>query len=197
MGIFGKKSKPSKAGTYTFQWPAASGLGQGPYGLEAERQEEYLVYTSKRRKSEGVAQEDAATMAAASTLLQQIGIGDDLLLTAGPVDLRSLDTAPGNEFSAQAAVTDRHTVLWWSNRRGYQDEYLLLPHQNLKPKVEGGFGFHFVWIEGGAGGFPATSNVRRMSSPGFALSPHFSQDGHGNRRGASVQSTLQHVRGDS
>ena len=197
MGIFGNKSKPSKAGSYSFQWPVASGLGQGPYGLEAERQQDYLVYTSKRRKSEAIPQEDAVAMASASTLLQQIGIAADLLLIAGPVDLRSLDTAQGNEFSAQAAVTDRHTVLWWSNRRGYQDEYLLLPHQNLMPKAEGGFGFHFIWIEGGAGDIPPSPSLRRISSPGFALTPHFSKDGHGNRRGASVQSTLQHVRGDS
>jgi len=197
VGIFGNKAKPSRSGTFHFEWPASSGLGRGPYAEEADRQEAYLVYSSRRRRHEGVMPEDTAAMDAAQSILQRCGIGDELLLISGPVDLRALNDPPGSEFAGQGAVTDRTTVLWWQGRRGHQDEFVLLPHQNLQPKVDGGYGYHFVWLEGAAGDFPPPTSFRPLRAPGFAITPHFSRDGHGNRRGASVQATLRHVRGDS
>lgn len=192
MGLFGKKAKPSKSGSYSFAWPASSGLGPGFHA-------EYLTYSSDRRRREGIPPEDAHAMAEAREVLDRIGLQDELLLIVGDVDLRALDAPEGSDFRGVGAVTDRSTVFWWRGRRGFADEYVILPHQNLQPAVPGGFGYHFVWTQGGANDFPpvgAVDMLRPLSSPGFAVSPHFSADGQANRRGASVQETLFHVRGD-
>lgn len=192
MGIFGNKAKPSKAGNYSFAWPQSAGLGPGFH-------KEYLVYTTERRLSEPIPSEDIQSIAASKQVLDQVGLGSELLLATGPIDLRALDEPAGSEFAASGVITDRSTVFWWQGRRGYADEYVVLPHQNLQPASPSGFGYHFVWTQGGANDLPpvAPDMLRRIDHPGFAVTPHFSKDGHENRRGASVQATLKFVRGDT
>ena len=185
-------------GAYTTAWPDSSGLGRGQYSEEAEQQAAYLIYSSSRRRNEGVASEDAASMSAAQSLLQSIGVSDQLLLIAGPVDLRPLNEPSGSEFAGQVAITDRTCAVWWQGRRGCVDEYVLLPHQNLQSKVTTGLGSDFFWSAGAVGDFPPPSPLRQIyGGHGLAVRPHLSSDGHANRRGLSVVATLQYVRGDA
>lgn len=197
MGIFGNKARPTKPGAYKMAWPDSSGLGRGPYPEEAEQQAAYLIYSSIRRRHEGVAPEDAASMSVAQSLLLDMGVFDQSLLIAGPVDLRPLDERPGSEFAGQAAITDRTLAVWWQGRRGCVDEFVLLPHQNLQPKAQNGLGFYFFWSAAAAGDFPPPSPLRQIyGGLGLSVTSHFSSDGHANRRGRSVLATLQYVRGD-
>jgi len=197
VGFFSKNnSKPTKSGSYSFAWPAASGLGQKPYSEEAQAQKDYLVYSSTRRVTEGWESEDLVDMNDAVAVFVQMKLKEGFTVVTGPVDLRALEESPGSEFSGRAAITERSTILWWQGRKGYADQYAILPHQNLQPKIENSFGYHFIWSEGALGDFPMDWTLQRQGPLGFAITPHFSSDGHANRRGASIQATLQHVRGD-
>lgn len=196
MGIFGKGAKPSKPGTYNFSWPATSGLGVRSYSDEQDAREKYLTYSSVRRRDEGYAPEDLQSVEEALTMFAHIGLGEATLLVSGPVDLRALEEPLGSEYKATCAITDRSTFLWWRGRKGYEDEFFVLHHQELQPRVPESLGFHFIWSQGTAGDYFLPRALRQTGPVGFAITPHFSADGHANRRGASAQATLQYIRGD-
>jgi hypothetical protein len=196
MGLFRSNHvKPSKPGTYQFAWPVASGLGMGLYPEESEARTNYLIYSSERRVKEGWASEDVNALNETISILSPLNYDIGFPVVTGPVDLHLLNEVGGSEFSGQALITDRATIIWWVGHKGHLGQYAILRHPDLKPKVEDAFGYHFWWRDGGLGILPVPG-VEIYSSLGFSVKPHFSNDGHANRRGASVQATLQRIRGD-
>lgn len=209
MGLFSRKGAPTPAGSYKTLWPRESGLGVGPYALEAQQQEEYLVYTTARCAASGVAAEDMDVMQAANTLLYQLAAGtpvDEVPLIQGPVDVQWKLPWTGQEFAAEALITDQRTLIWWDKIKGVnpgpvpppgssRSALVIFNHISLVPRGDQKALTPYAWIDGFLVGFPvATPPLVRMFTPGLlTIGVHFAQDGHANRRSMSVAETLREV----
>jgi hypothetical protein len=198
MGLFGRKNAPTKAGSYKTGWPKSSGLGVGPYSAESERQEAYLLYTSARRRTEAIPQEDVAIMSEAANLLTRMAGGDpvnEIPLIAGEVDVRGPYDSPDLAFRANAMVTDRRLLLWWQGVRDRRDEMFVFNHVDMVPRDDPAFGVPYAWVSGIATPFPIQipPKARQFTMTGLVISVHFSSDAQGNRRTESVVRTLREV----
>ena len=198
MGLFSRKGQPSKPGSYKAAWPPESGLGIAPYPLEAEAQEAYLLYTSERRASEPVPAIDREMMRDAEELIRKLTGGDppnERPLVQGPVDVQWFAPWQSEEFQAQALVTDRRFIVWWSRMRGLEGSLIVLDHVGMVPRTDTSFRYPFQWIAGYRTDFPLASmpRVSRFQPAAATVDVHLSSDGHANRRAMSVHKTLLHL----
>ncbi|MCF8537179.1 MAG: hypothetical protein K9G75_04615 [Candidatus Nanopelagicales bacterium] len=199
MGLFSRKGAPSKAGSYSTSWPAESGLGRGPYSVEAEQQEAYLIYTPERRARENVPAEDMAVMTRANTLLFEMSAGtpvNEVPLIQGPVDVEWSNPALGDqEFAAQMLITDRRVLLWWEKMRAMSGSLVILDHLSMVPRSETRRLTPYMWTSGIIADYPISTppQARQFERAMFTVGVHFSNDGHSNRRSRSVQATLNEL----
>jgi len=199
MGLFSRKSAPSKAGNYQAAWPAESGLGRKPYSDEADAQEDYLIYTPDRRKAENVPAEDMAVMSAANTMLYELAAGapvNEVPLIQGPVDVQWVNPDVfGPEFAAEMLITDRRVILWWEKMRGLPGSLVIIDHLGMIPRSEKIRLNPYIWVGGILIDYPVRipPNARQFERAMFTVGVHFSSDGHANRRSMSVQATLNEL----
>ena len=198
MGLFGKKESVSKPGSYKAAWPKESGLGVGPYSLEAEAQEEYLLYTSERRRQEAVPVEDMPVMQAANSLLYEMAAGtpvNELPLIQGPIDINWISASVPMPFPAEMLITDRRVLVWWPAARGRDGLLLILHHTDMMPRADTRVSMPFNWRGGMRIKYPFGNPPMGGQMPliGITFGVHFSRDEHANRRSMSVQKTLLHL----
>ena len=198
MGLFSRKGQPSKPGSYKAAWPPESGLGMGPYPLEAEAQEAYLLYTSERRASEPVPAIDRDMMRDSEDLIRKLAGGDppnEHPLIQGPMDVQWYAPWHSEEYEAQALITDRRLIVWWRTMRGMQGSLMILDHVGMVPREDTSFRNPFQWVGGFRTDFPLQSmpRVSQFQPAAVAMGVHFSSDGHANRRSMSVHKTLLHL----
>lgn len=198
MGLFSRKGRPSKPGTYKTAWPRESGLGVGPYQLEADRQESYLLYTSARRAEEPVPLEDMPVMQSANSLLYELAAGtpvNELPLIQGPIDVNWMSASMPGEFPAEVLVTDRRVLIWWPPTRGIDGQLVVLHHFDLIPRSDPRVSQPWQWAGGMRILYPIKDQVMgaQMPAVGVTLRVHFSSDGHANRRSMSVHKTLLYL----
>lgn len=199
MGFFSRKGAPSKPGSYKTLWPEESGLGSGPYQLEADSQKQYLLYTSARRANEPVPMEDMSVMQNANSLLFELAAGtpvNELPLIQGPMDVQWMAASSMPEmFAAEVLITDRRVLVWWPNMRGIDGQLVVLHHFELIPRSDPRFDYPYVWSSGIRIQYPIHRQVMAAQMPkvGVIIKVHFSSDGHANRRSMSVSETLFHL----
>lgn len=199
MGLFsGKKNHASKPGSYQVSWPKESGLGQGPYQFEAEAQDTYLVYTSRRRATEPVPLEDMPVMHSANSLLYEMAAGtpvNELPLVQGPIDINWISASVPVPIAGHMLITDRRVIVWYPPMRGTDGQLLMLHHFDLIPRSDIGVSMPFRWGGGMRVSYPFGTPLMAAQMPliGITFGVHFSSDGHANRRSMSVQATLMHL----
>jgi hypothetical protein len=198
MGLFSKKNQASKAGPYEVAWPSESGLGINTYSIEAEARDQYLIYTTERRKRENVPLEDMPAMQAANSLLYEMSAGtpvNEMPLIQGPIDINWISASVSVPFPAEMLITDRRVLMWWSPASGREGQLLILHHFDMIPRTEVRASMPFNWSSGirakyPLGNPPMTGQMPRI---GVTVGVHFSKDAHANRRSMSIQSTLLHL----
>jgi len=198
VGIFGKKSQPTRPGSYKSDWPNESGLGVRSYQEEQDAQERYLIYTSERRKFEPVAAEDMETMDAAMSLLYRMSGGtplNEVPLIQGPVDIQWVSPGQTTLYVAEALVTDRRFIMWWAAAPGRRSQLVVLDHLLLTPRNEPFASVPYQWHNALVTDYPVQVPATSKSyvSPAVIIGVHFSSDGHSNRRSMSVQATLNEL----
>jgi hypothetical protein len=198
MGLFSRKGAPTKPGSYKTAWPRESGLGIGPYPLEADAQEAYLLYTSQRRESEPVPEVDREMMRDAEALICTLAGGDppnERPLIQGPMDVQWFAPTQSEEYEAQVLITDRRLIVWWRTMRGMQGNLIVLDHVGMVPRADTSFRHPFQWIAGYRTDFPLSSmpRVTQFQPAAATIGAHFSSAGHANRRAMSVHKTLLHL----
>jgi hypothetical protein len=198
VGLFSKKDQTIKPGSFQVAWPKESGLGVGPYSLEAEAQERYLIYTADRRSQESVPVEDMPVMQAANSLLFEMAAGtpvNELPLIQGPIDINWISASVPMPFPAEMLITDRRVLVWWASDRDRDGLLLILHHFEMIPREDVRVSMPFDWSGGIRIKYPIgnTPMGGQMPRIGVTFGVHFSKDEHGNRRSMSVYSTLLHL----
>lgn len=198
MGLFSGKKQTTKAGSYRAAWPKESGLGVGPYSLEAEAQDAYLLYTSDRRRREPVPLEDMPVMQAANGLLYEMAAGtpvNELPLIQGPIDINWISASVPVPFPAEMLITDRRVLIWYPSARGRDGQLLILHHFDMIPRTDVRVSMPFNWLGGMRVKYPFGNPPMGGQMPriGITFGVHFSGDEHANRRSMSVHKTLLHL----
>lgn len=198
MGLFSRKGRSTKPGTYKAAWPPESGLGLGPYPLEADAQEAYLLYTSQRRAAEPVPEVDRDMMWDAEVLIRTLAGGDppnERPLIQGPMDVQWFAPSASDEHEAQVLITDRRLIMWWRTMRGISGSLIVLDHVGMVPRADTSFRHPFQWIAGYRTDFPLSSvpRISQVQPVAATIGAHFSSAGHANRRAMSVHKTLLHL----
>jgi hypothetical protein len=198
MGLFGNKNQVTRAGTYKSEWPNESGLGTKPYSVEQDDQERYLIYTSERRKNEPVAAEDMKVMDAAMSLLYRMAGGtpvNEVPLIQGQVDVQWVRPSPTTPHVAEALLTDRRFIMWWSAGEGRRATLVVLDHLVMRPMSERSSRLPFEWENALVTDYPVQvpADIRAYANPSVFVSVHFGADGHANRRSRSVVASLEEL----
>ena len=198
MGIFGKKPQPTRPGSYKSEWPKESGLGVRSHQEEQDAQERYLIYTSERRRFEPVAAEDMETMDAAMSLLYRMSGGtpvNEVPLIQGPVDIQWFSPGQTSLYVAEALVTDRRFIMWWTAAPGRRSQLVVLDHLFLTPRSEKFASVPYQWNNALVTDYPVQVPAisKGYHNPAVTIGVHFSSDGHSNRRSMSIKATLNEI----
>lgn len=197
MGLFSGRQKPTKPGKYEAAWPRESGLGTRPYPEEKDAREKYLLYTTARRSAEPVPVEDMEVMQAANSLLFELAAGtppNELPLIQGPMDVNLMN--PAGEFVAEVLITDRRILMWWPTNPVIEGQLVIRHHFDIIPRPEVRASTPMCWLGGMRIEYPIRGHQPRAADLPMNYSthtPHFSSDGHANRRAMSVSNTLLYL----